>query len=192
MESILQKLNETKQFYNDALKNFEKNEPEYIHYLNACVNSARSVTFILQKTGRNLNKQKFDKWYEQEKSKIFDKEDNDFVSLRNISEKQKPINSKQRIISGTIGAPNQKFENVCARIKLETLTAEARSISDGKSISVPTSPVGKDIVVEEFDDDKKKIVRKEHFIKSLGLYIAKLETIVKDYSDFIKHKTNDY
>lgn len=186
MDSILQKLEETKLLYHDALKNFEADNPAYIHYLNACINSSRSVTFIMQKIGRSTDKQKFDPWYEQEKNKIFDEQDNDFVLLRNISDHQKPISSKQRIFSGTVGAPNEKFENVRVRFNLETLTAEAISTSDGKNITVPTSPISKDIVVEEFDDDKQKVVRKEHFIKNLGSYIAKLETIVEDFSNFIK------
>jgi hypothetical protein len=185
MDSILQKLEETKHLYRDTLKNFEADDPAYIHYLNACVNSSRSVTFVMQKIGRSTDKQHFNSWYEQEKNKIFDEQDNDFVLLRNISDHQKPINSKQKIFSGTVGAPNKKFENVCVRINLETLTAEAISTSDGKNITVPTSPISKDIVVEEFDGDKQKIVRKEHFIKNLGIYITKLETIVEDFSNFM-------
>ncbi|OGD63249.1 hypothetical protein A2215_04645 [Candidatus Berkelbacteria bacterium RIFOXYA2_FULL_43_10] len=186
MDSIFQKLAEAKRLYQDAINCFEANDNEYIHYLNACVNSARSVTFVMQKIGRNPDKSKFDIWYEQEKIKIFDEQDKDFVILRNISDHQKPINSKQRVFSGTVGEPNKKFENVQVRFNLETLTAEAISTSNGKKIIVPTSPINKDIVVEEFDDDKKKIIRKEHFIKNLGSYLSKLEKMVENFTNFMK------
>lgn len=185
MDSVIQKLEEAKKFYRDATKSFESNDPEYIHYLNACVNSSRSVTLVMQKIGRNLDRQKFDAWYEQEKNKIFDEQDGDFVLLRNITDHQKPINSKQKIFSGTVGEPNKKFENVCVRFNLQTLTAEAISTSGDKIIPVPTSPINKDIVIEEFDDDKKKMVRKEHFIKNLKTYLSKLETMVDEFSNFM-------
>lgn len=184
MDDVIQKLQETKTLYRNTIKCFKANDPEYIHYLNACINSSHSVADVVKKTGRNINRKKFDAWYQQEESKVFDEQDADFGLLRNVTDHQKPINSKQRIFSGTVGETNKKFQNVRVRIDLQALIAEAVSKSNGKTISVPVSPIDEDIVIEEFDNKKQKIVRKEHFIKSLGLYIRKLEILVSDFSNF--------
>lgn len=185
MDAVLQKLDEAKRLYQDARRNFDADQPDFIHYVNASLNSARSVTLVMQKVGKNYDKQKFVAWYEQEKSRIFCEEDDDFILLRNITDHQKPINPNQRIYSGTIGEPNKKFENIRLRINLVNLTAEAISITDGKKIPVPASAIDKDFVVEEFDSKTQKIVRKEHFIKSLGKYLDKLEIIVQDFEKFV-------
>ena len=88
------KLNEAKYFYEQMESKFkEKKTEEFKHYINAFLNSARSVTFVIQKEFRKYKG--FDEWYElQKEKKLNDEKLKKFVTLRNISLKEEPINPR--------------------------------------------------------------------------------------------------
>jgi hypothetical protein len=88
------KLNEVKYFYEQMESKFkEKKTEEFKHCINAFLSSARSVTFVMQKECRKYKG--FDEWYELQKEKKFNDEKLiKFVTLRNISLKEEPINPR--------------------------------------------------------------------------------------------------
>ncbi len=88
------KLNEAKYFYEQMESKFkERKNEEFKHCINAFLSSARSVTFVIQKEFRKYKG--FDEWYELQKEKKFNDEKLiKFVTLRNISLKEEPINPR--------------------------------------------------------------------------------------------------
>jgi len=88
------KLSEAKYFYDQMESKFkERKSEEFKHCINAFLNSARSVTFVIQKEFRKHKG--FDEWYELQKGKKFNDEKLiKFVTLRNISLKEEPINPR--------------------------------------------------------------------------------------------------
>ena len=102
------KLNEAKYFYEQMESKFkEKKTEEFKHYINAFLNSARSVTFVIQKEFRKYKG--FDEWYElQKEKKLNDEKLKKFVTLRNISLKEEPINP--RYVFGILFEKGVKIE----------------------------------------------------------------------------------
>jgi len=94
MSKSREKLNEAKYFYEQMGSNYkERKTEEFKHCINAFLSSARSVTFVIQKEFRKYKG--FDEWYELQKEKKFnDKKLIKFVTLRNISLKEEPINPR--------------------------------------------------------------------------------------------------
>lgn len=88
------KLNEAKFFYRQMKSNFaERKNEEFKHCINAFLNSARSVTFVVQKEFKRC--EGFDVWYELQKElKFKDEKLKKFVEMRNISLKEEPINPR--------------------------------------------------------------------------------------------------
>lgn len=94
MSKSRSKFNEAKYFYEQMESKFkERKNEEFKHCINAFLSSARSVTFVLQK---EFGKYKgFDEWYELQKEKKFKAgKIKKFVTLRNISLKEEPINPR--------------------------------------------------------------------------------------------------
>ena len=94
MSKSREKLNEAKYFYEQMESNYKEGKTEeFKHCINAFLSSARSVTFVIQKEFKKYKG--FDEWYELQKEKKFNDERLiKFVTLRNISLKEEPINPR--------------------------------------------------------------------------------------------------
>jgi len=94
MSKSREKFNEAKYFYEQMKSKFkERKTEEFKHCINAFLSSTRSVTFVLQKEFKKYKG--FDEWYELQIEKKFkDEKIKKFVTLRNISLKEEPINPR--------------------------------------------------------------------------------------------------
>jgi hypothetical protein len=100
MSDTKYKLKEAKYFLHFTEQLFNNQRTEYVYHLNAFINSARNVTFVMQK--EYADKKDFKDWWDKHPFKK-DEEMSKFVELRNVSVKEKTIREKQFTILQSFG-----------------------------------------------------------------------------------------
>ncbi len=94
------KLKEAKYFLHFTEELFNNQRTEYVYHLNAFINAARNVTFVMQK--EYAHKPGFKEWWDQHPAKK-DEVMAKFVELRNVSVKEKTVREKQFTIIQSFG-----------------------------------------------------------------------------------------
>jgi hypothetical protein len=94
------KLKEAEYFLHFTQELFNNQRSEYVYHLNAFVNAARNITFVMQK--EYAQKPGFKEWWSQhpvKKDKVMAR----FVELRNMSVKEKTVREKLSRITQSFG-----------------------------------------------------------------------------------------
>lgn len=176
------KLNEAKYFHFQMVAEFKKSKKEYIYHLNAFLNAARSVTFVMQKEFKSSDG--FGPWYIEFRASI-PQVYKDFIEIRNISVKEKSI--EPLVLSGRLnlfpkGLKLAAKSSVEIAFTPDPVTKKAEitvTYSNGK-VERSTRPLMMDFVIYEEGDKEGQAIIIDDFMRVSREYLLFLEDAARE------------
>ena len=169
-------IEQTELQFKQQLQSFEFN-------LNAFVNAARNITFVMQKEYSKVDG--FTEWYDSQKIHS-DAEAKKFINLRNISLKQKSISSNKFSIRSDFGPDGLRVQGISKvlsdPIKFDEPIPEFSyvTINDKNGERRVKYNLTVDFSVIEMYDDGKKTVEFLSFLHEGRAYISMLTSLIED------------
>jgi hypothetical protein len=181
-----QKLEEAEYFLKETHRQFNARSGDFVFSLNAFVNAARNVTFVMQ--SEYARKPGFKEWWAEHPIRQ-DKSLARFIELRNISLKQGSVTAKTFMIKHDFGPKG--LHVVGMKGPTSVVSDPIRfdgPIPDHSYVTVDDDnghrrvrvDIVHDFSIVEHYDHGKKSVHFDNFIKDAGVYMDELAKIVEE------------
>ena len=186
MTNTRRKLQETHFFFLGTKELLRAQSRNFEFYLNAFVNAARSVTFVMQK---EFGKQEgFDEWWSKHALKT-DESAKKFIPLRDVSVHERSVGANVFSVKVDFGAEGLKFDG---KGKFSVMADPLRfdqPIPDHTYVTI-TNPDGSErrakfplvhdfSVIETYEHGSKE-VKFKNFMSEASEYLAKLDAVVDE------------
>lgn len=180
------KLEEAYYFFYFVENLFNKQQPEYVYHLNAFVNAARNVTFVLQKEYAHV--QGFDEWWHSHHLKE-DRTASKFIDIRNISVKEKVVRENQFKITQSFGPEGLHVvgHHGPTSVHSEPIRANGpiptygyATVTDDNGTRKVRYDIIHDFSVTETTEHGTKEVKFDNFIKEAKQHFNKLQQLVEE------------
>ncbi len=180
------KLKEAKYFLHFTEELFNNQRTEYVYHMNAFVNAARNVTFVMQK--EYADKPGFREWWNQHAAKK-DMVMAKFVDLRNVSVKEKTVREKQFTFTQSFGPKGlhvvghkgpTSVESEPIRFDGPIPTHGYVTVKDDNGERRVKYDITHDFSVIETFDHGSKEVKFDSFIAEAKEHFQKLEALVAE------------
>lgn len=195
MTETREKLREAEYFLRATQELFNKRSSDFQFHLNAFVNAARSVTFVMQK--EFSKKIGFKNWWDSHTIKT-DKTMRKFAELRNISLKERSLRTNRFLIKHDFGPDGLHVRGkkgptsvVSDPIKFDKPIPPYSYVTvkdDGGERRVKVKIVHDFEIVEKYDNGAKQI-KFNSFIEEAAGYLLKLEVVVDECESKFRQTT---
>lgn len=186
MTDTRQKLNEAEYFLRMTQTQFRQQSLNFEFQLNAYINSARNVTFVMQK--EYARAEGFKEWWDNHQARS-DESMKKFVTLRNVSVKQRSIGHKLFNIKHDFGPDGLHVVGlkgptsvVSDPIRFDEPIPEHSfvAVDDDNGHKRVKVKIVYDFSVEELYENDTKVVKFENFMAEATTYQARLVALVEE------------